>query len=224
MPNNMKKLIITADIHSNLEAFEKLPAGKVICCGDLVGYGADPNQVVDSITGADWTCVMGNHDWAALTKETTGMNSFGKESTLWTFNQISPKSRKFLAGLPRTKILEIEGKSILVVHASPRDALHEYLFNPETVKMILKAIPQDILIFGHTHLPMVIREGDKLALNPGSVGQPRDDNPRASYAILRFPSLDVKIERKEYDIEKAANKIMSAGLPPILAERLYGGW
>ena len=140
MPKNMKKLVITADIHANLEALDKLPAGKVICCGDLVGYGADPNIVVEMISGADWTCAMGNHDWAALTKETKGMNSFAKESALWTFNQISPNNRKYLAGLPRTKILEIEGKSILVVHGSPRDALNEYIFNPETVKMLLKAI------------------------------------------------------------------------------------
>jgi putative phosphoesterase len=220
----MKKLIITADIHSNLEAFQELPPGKVICCGDFVGYGADPNRIVELVSTSDWTCVMGNHDWAALTKETKNMDSFAKESALWTFNQISPSSRKFLAGLPRTKILEIEEKSILVVHASPRNALHEYVFNPETVKMLLKAIPQDILLFGHTHVPMVVRDGEKLAINPGAVGQPRDDDPRSSYAELRFPSLKVDIIRKKYDIEKTAQKIMNAGLPPVLAERLYGGW
>ena len=220
----MRKLIITADIHSNLEALEKLPAGKVLCCGDLVGYGANPNEVVEMVSGADWSCVMGNHDWASLTKEVGGMNSFAKEACLWTFNQLTPNNRKYLAGLPRTKTLEIEGKSILVVHGSPRDALNEYIFNPETAKKLLKAIPHDILLFGHTHMPMVVRADDKVAINPGSVGQPRDDDPRLSYAEIRFPSLEVRVVRKSYDLEKAAKKIISAGLPPVLAERLYGGW
>ncbi len=225
-PNNpnMEKLIITADIHSNLEAFEKIPAGKILCAGDLVGYGADPNEVVEAVAGSDWTCVMGNHDWASLTKETTNMNSFAQEAALWTFQQLNSSSRKYLTGLPKTRTIEIEGKTILLVHASPRDPLNEYLYKPETVKQLLKTMKQDILIFGHTHTPMLVREGNKIAINPGSVGQPRDDNPKLSYVELTLPSLEVKIIRKTYKIEKAANKIIRAGLPPILAERLYEGW
>ncbi len=220
----MERLILTADIHANLEAFEELPPGKVICAGDLVGYGADPNEVIEAVSRSDWISVMGNHVWAALTKETGNMNSFAKEAALWTFQQLNPASRKYLTGLPTSRTLEIEGKKILVVHGSPRDPLNEYLYDQAAIKTILKTLPHDVLIHGHTHLPSVIKQGDKIAINPGSVGQPRDDNPRLSCMELILPTLEIKMIRKTYEIKRAADKIVKAGLPPILAERLYEGW
>lgn len=220
----MQKIIITADIHSNLEAFQKLPPGKTISAGDLIGYGANPNEVIEAITGADWTCTLGNHDWAGLTKETGTMNTFATEAALWTFDQLTPASRKYLTSLPKTLALEIEGKKLLIAHGSPRDPLNEYLYTEDKIKTLLKNSAYDILITGHTHLPLIVEHKGKLAINPGSVGQPRDNNPALSYAELTLPDMTVKIVRKPYDLEKAAEKILNAGLPPVLAQRLKEGW
>lgn len=220
----MMKLLVAADVHSNLEALGVLPKGKLIFCGDFIGYGANPNQVVESLEKRDMEAVIGNHDKAGLTGEVSGMNPFAATAALWTFKQLSKQNRQFLLNLPEKKELEIEGKRILVVHGSPRDPLNEYLTEPGLIKRLLKVLPYDIILFGHTHIPVMIREGDKLALNPGSIGQPRDGDPKASWAELELPNTEARIQKKEYDVKTAASKILEADLPPVLAERLYGGW
>lgn len=218
------KYLVLADIHSNLEALNKVPSGKVLCCGDFVGYGADPNTVIDQVNDPDWTCVLGNHDWAALTQDIQGMNPFAAEAALWTFQHLTSTSRKFLTGLTRSKVLEIEGKKILIVHGRPGDELTGYLYKEEEAKQLLKNLEYDLILVAHTHVPMIVEYKGKMLINPGSVGQPRDGDPRASWMELELPSMKVRLVRREYSVEAAAKKIMNAGLPPVLGERLYQGW
>jgi len=224
---------IIADPHSNLAAFqavlEHMPkVDDIICAGDLVGYGAEPNEVIDLAKKKDIRTVLGNHDYGAISRVVAGFNPFAAKAVLWTADNLREENARYLRGLREEMMLTHGGRRIYVVHGSPRDPLFEYVFpdlpNRELLELT-RRVEADVIVLGHTHVPMQRVIQGKLVLNPGGVGQPRDRDPRASYMLLTLDDeISVKHERVEYDIGEAARKIEAAGLPSELATRLYFGW
>jgi putative phosphoesterase len=228
------RVAVLSDIHSNLTALkavlDDLPkVDEILCLGDLVGYAAEPNEVVELVREGSIRCVMGNHDHAAVTGDVHGLNELAAEAALWTHRNLKEENRRFLRSLPLEARLKLSGKTLYLAHGSPRDPLWEYVF-PElpnsSLLEIVEGVEADLSLLGHTHVPMERKIFGKLVLNPGGVGQPRDLDPRASYMILELDGEEpaVQIRRVKYDIDLAAKKIRAAGLPEELAARLYFGW
>jgi len=227
------KVAVISDIHSNLSALravlDDMPTvDRVLCLGDLVGYAAEPNEAVELLRKKGVTCVMGNHDYAAVTRDVKGMNELAARAALWTAQKLSEENAKFLRSLPLENRVKLSGKLIYMVHGSPRDPLWEYIFPDISNSLLLeavRAIQADIILLGHTHVPMQRMIFGKLVLNPGGVGQPRDMDSRASYMVLELSDEPkVELRRVKYDIDATAKKIRSSGLPEELAARLYFGW
>jgi putative phosphoesterase len=226
------KVGVIADIHSNLAAFEAVlkdmpRVDKLVCAGDLVGYGAEPNEVVKLAKSKGIVSVLGNHDYGTMTRDSSGFNPIAARALEWTANHLSTSTASYLKGLPLR--LTLENKRVHLVHGSPRDPLFEYIFpdipNSELLKLV-QDVDAELIIFGHTHVPMLRTIQGKLVLNPGSVGQPRDRDPRASYALVELKKDDIKVEHRRvgYDIELSAKHILDQGLPRELAIRLHFGW
>ncbi len=228
------RIAIISDIHGNLEALEAVLSdisGKgvdeTICLGDLVGYGVNPNEVIDLVKKKEIKCIKGNHDLCAVTLENLDkFNENAQEALKFTNKILIEENKEFLKKLPET--LELKDKNkLLAVHGSPNNHLFEYL-NPnvdeEIIKEMLEDNKVDVIACGHTHLPDLKKFDLKVFLNPGSVGQPRNNNSKAQYAILDLSNINfVTFETVEYDIDTASKKIIQAGLPKQLAERLYFG-
>lgn len=227
------KIGVIADIHSNLSAFkavlEDMPrVDQIVCAGDLVGYAAEPNEVVDLAKSKRLQVVMGNHDYAAVTRDARGFNPLAAQAALWTADKLTIENFKFLSNLPTHLKLSFAKQKLYLVHGSPRDPLNEYIFpdvpNPELAQVV-KNVNADVLVLGHTHVPMSRMMLGRLVVNPGGVGQPRDRNPNASYAVLTLgKKIWVEHRRVKYDTGDVAKKIKIAGLPEELAARLFFGW
>jgi len=222
-----------SDVHSNLEALEavldEVGKLKVFCCGDIVGYGASPNEVVRILRRIGATCVLGNHDQASLDGDVGDFNPRAAMAAVWTSQHLTDESRAFLGSLPKEVATEIGGKRVYIVHGSPDDPMWEYV-RPSTHSDLfdyyLQKVKADVIALGHTHLAFQWRsDTGGLVFNPGSVGQPRNGDARASYAILSVESGEVRVEARqvEYDVERAAKKILESGLPPSLATQLFSG-
>lgn len=227
------EIAFIADIHSNMEALKAVLAEigakkmqKVYCLGDLVGYGPDPNRVVEAIKSRNIPCIMGNHDWAVMTGETKWFNQYAAEAINWNRKKTSEANRAFLASLKETLVLKKGGKRILLVHGSPKRPLFDYVY-PERSKRELESFfaeeEVDIICVGHSHVPFVYEKDGKVFINAGSVGQPRDGDKRASYAVLDTKTWKAEICRVAYDSTPTKEKIFKAGLPKFLGERLALG-
>jgi putative phosphoesterase len=224
---------VIADPHSNLAALKavlkQMPkVDEIICAGDLVGYGAEPNEVIELINKRKVRAVLGNHDNGAITRDIAGFNPLAAKAVLWTADKLGKENSRYLRGLREELTLTLGSKRVHVVHGSPRDHLFEYVFpdvpNRELLELT-RSVNADVIILGHTHMPMQRVIQGKLVINPGGVGQPRDRDPKASYMVLTLDGdVSVKHERVEYDVENTAKKIEAAGLPTELATRLYFGW
>ncbi len=221
------KIAFISDIHSNLIALEEVLSsiGKIrtICLGDLVGYNPFPNEVVEIIKERKITCIMGNHDYAVLTGDVAWFNPIAAKAILWTRKILKKENFEFLGKL-KTSFIE---DGIYCVHGSPLNPLEEYVFPdyPTTLlKEFLRIAKTKIIAIGHTHMPFVRYLEDGIIFNAGSVGQPRDGDPRACYAVFDTKNENVEIVRVEYNIDKVAKEIVKAGLPRELALRLYKGW
>jgi putative phosphoesterase len=224
---------VISDIHSNYDALQAVLSSMgdhdaLVCLGDLVGYGAQPNEVVSKIRSLrPMAIVMGNHDCAVSTGDTSGFVPHAVQAVEWTRKNISPENLSYIASL-RTKVTcTTDGAKIAITHGSPRDPLNEYIY-PDTAEFILRSLVEDsggsILLLGHTHVPFVRKFDSMLLGNPGGVGQPRDGDARASYAILEpFAEPEFQIHRVVYDVDAAARRIIAAGLPKLLADRLHLG-
>ncbi|AEF95813.1 metallophosphoesterase family protein [Methanotorris igneus] len=238
------KLAILSDIHSNLEALEavlndidKHDIDRVFCLGDIVGYGANPNECIEIIK--KFPTVAGNHDYGVIGKEMISFfNTFGQIAIIYTKEVLKEENAEYLKKLPLIIEEKIDGKKVIFSHACPQNPdSWEYLF-PDYVPDYVFSY-EDVVFVGHSHIPFVysknrgcvlthegkieLNENDKYVINPGSVGQPRDGVNRASYAIFDTDEYSVEIKRIPYDIIKAANKILNVGLPEYLAERLFLG-
>jgi predicted phosphodiesterase len=239
------RVAVLSDIHSNLVALEAVlgSAGSVDAVwhlGDVVGYGPDPDGVVARLAALDAVGVAGNHDRAAVGgREIDWFNEDAKAAMEWTRRRISPTTLAWLRGLPETRI---EADTFLV-HGSPRDPIWEYVITASVARANLDVLTTRIGLFGHTHLPMAwTRKGDRVVgrpadrtptihldgtepmlVNPGSVGQPRDGDPRASWLELDTDAATGRWHRVAYDVAAVQSAMSDAGLPARLVERLRHG-
>jgi putative phosphoesterase len=232
--NPALRIVVISDIHSNLDAFRKVIASlpqydSLLFLGDLVGYGPQPNEVVEQLQQLQPARVlMGNHDCAVVTGDTSGFSPYAEIAVQWTRRHINSKNASYLSSLGPSARIELNNTPLALFHGSPRDPLTEYIF-PEITRQsaseLIRAAGSPVVLLGHTHIPMVYSFEKAILANPGSVGQPRDGDPRASFAILTISEskFSFEIKRVEYDIEAVAERIVQAGLPEFLADRLYTG-
>ena len=240
------RILVISDIHANLNALEAVleDAGSfdaVWCLGDLVGYGPDPEECVNRIRHLpNLVCLLGNHDAAVI--GSLDQEAFNHEANLavnWTRKQLSESSLEYLRNLnPRAETM-----GVTLSHGSPRNPIWEYLLDLNTVTTNFSFFNTKLCLVGHTHIPiMYIYNGNgtvewsvpqsdavtpisgRVILNPGSVGQPRDRDPRAAYAMFNPEDLTWQARRVAYDIDSVAQRIIAAGLPVRHATRLADGW
>jgi len=227
-------IAVISDIHSNLTALEavidSLPKhDDLFCLGDIVGYGPQPNEVIARLAELrPSVTLLGNHDNAVVSGDVQGFSANAATAVEWTRRKMNEESRRHLATLKPSAKIRLEGHTFALFHGSPRDPLNEYVFPgiPATVgRSLVRTASARIVLLGHTHMPMLYRFEDGVLANPGSVGQPRDGDRRASFALLTLSEGDVKFEvrRVDYDVDPVADRILSSGLPSFLAERLYMG-
>jgi diadenosine tetraphosphatase ApaH/serine/threonine PP2A family protein phosphatase len=231
---------LLSDIHSNLEALDAviraLPkVDRILVMGDIVGYGPDPNAVIARLRSVHARAVLGNHDAAMLKPALLEwFNPQAAAAARWTQAALTPESRRYLARLPNHGRI---GRH-RYVHGSPRKPyLWEYILDELQALEILVGLGRRLCFFGHTHLPRVFTEdGERIPdspdwiplpasalVNPGSVGQPRDGNPAASFAVIDLDALAVSFHRIPYDLGTTQAKIRAAGLPEVEAARLALG-
>jgi putative phosphoesterase len=230
---------VITDIHGNLPALEaalkriqELGIETVYCGGDLVGYGPWPNEVCRLISERDIPTIYGNYDYAiGRNLEDCGCayrdshdRELGEQSVAWTLEHSDQRSKDFMRALPFDLQFKLGGKRIRLVHGSPRK-VNEYLFEekpPRTFERIAAGADCDVLVFGHTHKPWVDTYGDVLFVNCGSVGKPKDGDPRGSFAVLEAGAEGVRprIERFAYDADFVARRVAESGLPAEYGEKL----
>ena len=221
-------LALISDIHGNLPALkvvlEKIEdVDTILCAGDLVGYNPWPNEVIWEIRKRNIPCIRGNHDRAVIYDDYSRFNPYAATAASWTRAQLTEENMKYLYSLKDNLILEIEDKRIAVHHGAPFDEDH-YIYPEEATEDLLNYDKADILVLGHTHVPFVSVFDSGVIINPGSVGQPRDGDPRASYALVDIKNKKYEIRRVEYPIDEVYEKIIEEGLPAFLGERLYIGY
>ncbi len=235
------KIAILSDIHANLHALqavwedlERQRPEAVYCLGDLVGYGAFPNEVVEFIRERDIPTVMGNydegvgfdlHDCGCVYRDPV-LAQLGDESLMWSRKHTYEENKRYLQSLELQIRLNRRRPHLLLVHGSPRK-MNEYLYEDRpraTFERIARIADADVLLFGHTHLPYAKRVDGTLFVNTGSVGKPKDGNPQAGYVILetkRRPR--VRFRRVTYDVAAAADAIRKSSLPGYFADLLKTG-
>ncbi|MEA2160843.1 MAG: hypothetical protein QOD66_3223 [Solirubrobacteraceae bacterium] len=236
----MHRVAVITDIHGNLPALEaslgaiaRIGVDATYCGGDLVGYGPYPNEVCALIAEREIPTIYGNYDYAigrdledcGCAYVTQHDRELGQQSVSWTLAHTDERSKGFMRSLPFDLHFELGNVPIHLVHGSPRK-VNEYLFEdkPASLYERLAAAEQGrVLVFGHTHKPWVDTYGGVLFVNCGSVGKPKDGDPRAAFAILELEAageVHVSIERVPYDAEAVAREVTAAGLPGEYAEKL----
>lgn len=244
---------VFSDVHSNLEAlsavltfFSKSKVEGYICCGDLVGYGPDPNTCLEWIQPLkNLSIICGNHDLAAIGRlEPEWFNPYARAAVLWTQKELSPRSRAYLEKLSA----RLDAPNFTLTHGSPRRPVEEYLLSPAQLQHSLPQVKVWPLFVGHSHFPLCFQVNPKgeiamsfleegqtvktqplatgaspIVFNPGSVGQPRDQDKRASCALYDSVAGTYSVARLEYDVAATQAKIRAAGLPEFLALRLAYG-
>jgi putative phosphoesterase len=220
----MVRLAIISDVHSNLPALEAVLADaegqsveRVFCAGDLVGQGPHPNQVVSRIRRAGIPSILGNQE-VEVRELADRARPDPKRHMLWTIATLKRKNREYLLGLPADRAIEVEGKSVLIVHGSPYgtyDTMHPSLTS-ETLRAWFPADAQRpaVLVGGHTHVPFVRSVGGMLVVNAGTVGRPLDGDPRASWALLEIGKDEVRarIRRVAYPVEETVRAMKRIGM------------
>ena len=244
------RFLILSDIHANVDAFEAVLEhadgrwDRALVLGDLVGYGAEPNAIVDAIRAMQPDAVIrGNHDKAACgLDDGSQFNYVARTAAVWTGAQLTPANYEYLRGLPMGP-LNIDALTE-ICHGAPFDEDH-YIFDGSDAVMALRSAARPLCLYGHTHLPAIFRKvdeafegeaadpdreialplqrGARYLVNVGSIGQPRDGDSRAGYGVLDDESREVRLFRVPYAVEKAQQRILAAGLPASLASRLAVG-
>jgi putative phosphoesterase len=235
----MQAVAVITDIHGNLAALEATLAWidgegieRIYCGGDLVGYGAYPNEVCALIEERGIPAIHGNYDYAiARDMDDCGCayitehdRELGQQSVAWTLEHTGQPAKDFMRELPFDLRFSVGSTDVHLVHGSPRK-VNEYLFEDKPASLyerLAAAESAQALVFGHTHKPWVHEFGGVLFVNCGSVGKPKDGDPRAGFAILEDAGgrLEVTIQRVEYDAETAARDVAAAGLPSEYAHKL----
>lgn len=242
------RILVISDIHANLTALETVladagPVDETWCLGDVIGYGPDPNEVVECLRGLpNLTCILGNHDVAVLGQmDYAVFNTEARRSLLWQKKSLLPDNLAFLESLPQEMLIR---RTVSLAHGSPRDPLWEYVLNTLVARLNFEAFTTPYCFVGHSHIQCMFRMDTKrdrvsmdflrpneehqlfprVILNPGSVGQPRDRDPRAAYAIFNPEAETWQPRRVPYDVEAVQKRIRAAALPEKHALRLAEGW
>ena len=241
------RILVISDIHANLTAFETvLDDAKgsweyVWCLGDVVGYGPDPNECVELLKTLPHLCLAGNHDWAALGRlDIRTFNPDARRAVNWTRETLTPDNTAYLEALPTTFVI---GQYTLA-HGSPREPVWEYILEPIVASLNFSHFETPYCLVGHTHQPVIYEllndqgdtdmvaptyntmrqlNGRRVIVNPGSVGQPRDGNCAACYAMYDDESRELTYFRVAYDHGAAARRVIAEGLPIVFAMRLVEG-
>lgn len=241
------RILIISDIHANLTALEAVlaDAGDIEatwCLGDLVGYGPDPNECINRVRGLpNLVCLVGNHDAAALHQiDTDNFNPDARAAIEWTRQTLTPQAYAFLQGLPEKVVIDL----VTLAHGSPRQPVWEYLLDTRSATLNFNYFDTPYCLVGHTHLPVVYYMPDesrtahltvpdafmqmtlapRAILNPGSVGQPRDRDARAAYAIMDTIQNTWEFRRVAYDISSVQKRMVAVELPERHIQRLASGW
>ena len=231
------RIAVISDIHANLEAFQKAlaiikerHADEIVCLGDTIGYGASPTECLALVRSVCKHILLGNHDEAAVDlSKSEYFNRYARAAAEWTHRQLSPEDTEFIRQLPSS----VEYAGIEFAHSSPFEPEEwHYVVSEDDARMNFPFFSAPICFIGHSHTPGVYCEdhtveevmpGKRYIINVGSIGQPRDNDPRLSFGIIDTEPLHYENIRAEYDIDAAAEKIIKAGLPRALAVRLYDG-
>ena len=237
------RVAVLSDIHGNLHALQAVldaaNVDEIWCLGDVVGYGARPNECCQLVRERAAVCLAGNHDLVVV--GTLGLEEFSHDAAdaaRWSREHLTEENHAWLAGLPSTA----ERNGTLLVHASPRDPVWEYVLSNDVALASLQATEDPLVLVGHSHVALDLRLADgeltgglasagtevdldsgRWLLNPGSVGQPRDGDPRAAWLLVDFEARHATFERLEYDVAATQAEILEAGLPELLAVRLASG-
>jgi diadenosine tetraphosphatase ApaH/serine/threonine PP2A family protein phosphatase len=242
------RVAVISDIHANLHALEAVLRGvereqpdELWCLGDLVGYGPRPNECTAAVAERADLCLVGNHDLVALEAGGVGIEDFNEEAAAaarWTRGALSAETRRFLESLEPMAVRA----DVALFHGSARDPVWEYVLDGETALASLELTVAPLVLVGHSHvaLALVLAAGrlsgglapagaeaelaaGRWLLNPGSVGQPRDGDPRAAWLMLDLDRQRAAFRRADYAVDRTQQEILAAGLPPALAERLASG-
>ena len=241
------RALIVSDIHSNLASLQSVikDADKrggfdqLWSLGDVVGYGPEPGECIELIRQYDCRGVAGNHDLAAVGKlSDEAFNAYAMAAIQWTATQLTEDDITYLRGLP----LKIEDQGFTIAHGSPRDPVWEYVVTPQSAVASFRHFDTSWCLVGHSHIPFVCRPqedsavflefpldrpvelgAERMIINPGGVGQPRDGDPRASYALYHSDESTISHHRAEYDVEATQKKMAKRGLPKYLIDRLPHG-
>lgn len=227
------RTLVVSDIHGNwpaLEAVAAVPHDAVVCLGDVVGYGPQPAECLRWLRASRASIVQGNHDRAVA----DGVPPRCRLESEWLAaathhiarRQLTDEETAFLGGLPRTLDLVLDGRRVRLMHATPADPLYDYLGpDRDRWRATLAGIEADLVLVGHTHLPFHFQFGDVHVLNPGSLGQPKDGDPRAAYAVVEDGV--ARLERANYPLERTVDALNAAGVDSAalgaLAALLRGG-
>jgi predicted phosphodiesterase len=245
------RYLIISDIHGNLTAFQTVlkDAGKlgkdydfVWCLGDVVGYGPDPNECVELLRELPHLCLAGNHDWATLGRlDVRTFNADARKALTWTRDTLSEENMAYLEALPTTFVMG----EFTLAHGSPREPVWEYILDPLIASVNFQHFETPYCLVGHTHSPVIFKssgdkgesqailpeydtaiklDGKQQIINPGSVGQPRDSDNRAAYAILDLDAMTWEFRRIPYDIKHVQAQMAEADMPQRLITRLEHGW
>jgi predicted phosphodiesterase len=239
------KIAVISDIHGNYDALEAVledidqqgGVTKIFCLGDIIGYGAQPNECTVKVLELGCICVAGNHDFASVGKLSFEFfNTYAKKSAVWTKETLNKENIAWIQGLSYLK----EVDAFTLVHGTPfSPEMFHYISTLNDAKVSFEEMKGEICFVGHSHVPIVffdtnpisyvvkdeikISRKEKMIVNVGSVGQPRDENPKSCYAVYDSEEGTIKLIRVKYDLDAAYNKIVKAGLPEILAARLREG-
>ena len=241
------RVLVISDVHSNLDALNAVlaDAGEfdiVWSLGDIVGYGPEPNECIARLSEYEHIAIDGNHDWGVLGKlDLADFNADARQANLWTREQLTAESSEYLNALGEVRV---EG-DITLAHGSPRHPIWEYLIYPGIAKLSFAYYDTSICLVGHTHLPVIFRDlpdsrkckamrplerepvrldQGRYIVNPGSVGQPRDGDPRAAYLLLDTEDVVIEHRRVEYDIAATQEKMRAVKLSRRNIARLAMGW
>ncbi|UCH59650.1 MAG: metallophosphoesterase family protein [Anaerolineales bacterium] len=241
------RVLVISDIHANLTALEAVlthanHVDAVWCLGDLVGYGPDPNECISTVrTLPNLQCILGNHDAAVLKQiDSSAFNPEARQVIFWTQSELTDANLDFLANLPE----RVQQDQVTLVHGSPRQPVWEYLLDTQNATRSFAYFDSVYCFVGHTHLPVIYQQAQedqsatlfipeantnillkpRAILNPGSVGQPRDRDPRAAYAIYNPQEQTWEYHRVPYDVSSVQNRMQAAKLPDRHIQRLSSGW
>jgi predicted phosphodiesterase len=242
------RILVISDIHANLTAFETVLTNArgewdyVWCLGDVVGYGPDPNECVGLLRSLPHLCLAGNHDWAALGRlDIRTFNPDARKAVEWTRTTLTPDNTRYLEALPTTFVIE----HFTLAHGSPREPVWEYILEPVVAAHNFQHFETPYCLVGHTHQPVIYEQtndqgdaemimpvshqqrqlnGRRQIINPGSVGQPRDANPDAAYALLDVDANRWEYRRVPYDVAAVQERMRKVDMPERLVVRLEHGW